>query len=362
MFKLTDIAKVAIGVLELMDPELEKKTTHEKKKEDSKVMFYYDDVLDVLKDFKHLSLKRRCKVVRELFYNKDFIKWLFQPPTDANIDKLAGDLYVEFCKYETMEAIVEMVKDEGYHEFNRSHATFMTSIANIAIANNNELLNEMEKGKKEGDYSRKEYIRVVDEINEINEMIIKLMKCARKIIKRDATILARECRLPRYITITAMTYCPEAKYIDRYKIGLYLNNLMNTIYSDVNENGNFDERVDWKAFFKELFGKDNVVEAATFILLEGVHRIDKYDNSREVRMCWDSLTSFALKELNNSPAQLRDQMIELYIKRIDKMFGNKAFDLRVNLLNLNEDKFPKLADTVKSHANKLKEIINRGLE
>jgi hypothetical protein len=102
------------------------------------------------------------------------------------------------------------------------------------------------------------------------------------------------------------------------------------------------------------------VDVATFVLLEGVHRIDKYRNSEDVRECWDSLTTFALKELNDSPEQVRQQMIELYIKRIDRMFSNKAFDLRVNLTDLDEDSFPKLVKTVDKYADKIVSILSRG--
>ena len=79
-----------------------------------------------------------------------------------------------------------------------------------------------------------------------------------------------------------------------------------------------------------------------------------------MRECWDSLTTFALKELNDAPDQIRNQMIELYIKRIDKMFSSKSYDLRVNLLKIDDFSFPKLVDTIDKYADKITAIVSRG--
>lgn len=324
-------------------------------------MFDYDKTLSILQDFKHISSKKQKKLIKGLLYDDTFIEWLFQPKQVPNLKETVSAMYAQFTKPMVMEAIVEAIKDEGYHEFTRSHATFLFSVANIAIQGNNEMLEDINQKKKNDEISGKEARRLSDKIEESNEIIASLLKVAKKIIKRDATALARESHLPKYICMTALHSIPEPKYIDKYKIGFYLNNLFNSIYSEVEENGEFEEGVRWRAFFKDIFGKDNVVEAATFVLLEGVHRIDKYKNSKDVKMCWDSLTSFALKELNDAPQQLRQQMIELYIKRIDKMFANKSFDLRVDLTDISERAFPNLVETIEKYTDKITNILSKSL-
>lgn len=324
--------------------------------------FKYDQVLDILRDFKHLSSKRRRKFMTTLFYDESFMKWLFQPEKDPNLAEKVEDIYEEFTKEPAMKAMIDAIEYEGHHEFNRSHATFLTTVANIAIDNCNALVSETKEKQRSGEYSRRDASMVLDDVTDIEDVVAKLLKRARKIVKKDAFMMSKRYRLPIYITMSALTSIPDPKYIDRYKIGYYLNNLFNTIYSDVDENGEFQKGVKWRDFFRDVFGKNNVIEAATFILLEGVHRINKYENSRDVRTCWDTLTSFALNELENAPEQLRNQMIELYIKRIDKMFTSKAFDLRVNLLDLDEMLFPELIKTVGKYAVKIKEILSRGIK
>lgn len=322
-------------------------------------MFDHEMTLDVLCAMDRFSKKRRRKVMTSLLFDEEFIKWLFQPDPSPNLTEIAASMYKELTKGYVMDALADAVEFEGYREFDRSHATFLTTVSNLAITNNNELIAEVENRRKDGEITRKHSNHLMAQVDDENQIIAKLIKRARRIVKREAYDLARETRLPRYITIAALTSVPDPKYIDRFKIGYYLNNLLNTIYSDVERNGEFSSRVKWRTFFKVIFGKDNVVEAATFILLEGLHRIDKYRNSDDVRSCWDTLTTFALTELNDSPDQVRQQMIELYIKRIDKMFANKAYDLRVNLLHLDEGWFPKLAETVEKYADRIVAILDR---
>ena len=327
-------------------------------KEEKKFMFDYDKTLDVLRDFKRMNPKKRRKIMTALFYDDTFMEWLFQPKSVPNLTEMVTDMYSEFTKPMVMQAMIDAVKEEGYSEFTRSHATFMFSVANIAIQSNNEMIQEITAKKKEGEYSSKECRRLIDKIDESNEIISKLLKVSRKIVKRDAIRLSRDSRLPRYIGMSALTSIPETRYIDNFKVPVYMNTLTNTIYSEVNRNGEFDKGVKWRTFFKEVFGKDNIAEVATYILLEGVHRIDKYDNSSDVRDCWNSLTSFALRELDEIPTQLRNQMVELYIKKIDKMFKNNSIDLRVDMLNIDEDTFPNLAKTIDKYADKISAILD----
>jgi hypothetical protein len=253
-----------------------------------------------------------------------------------------------------------MIDDEGYSKFNRSHSTFIYSICNVAIQSNNERIEATEKQRKDGEITNKEAQRLGEKMEKYNTYINDLLKAGRKIIKDSAKELSHDSHLPMYICVTALHSVPEPQYIDRFKIGFYLNNLLNNVYSEIEQMGDFSDNVRWGTFFKEIFGKDNVVEVATFILLEGVHRIDKYRNSDDVKSAWDTLTSFALRELNEAPEALRTQMLELYIKRIDKMFSNKAFDLRVDMLSINDKLFPKLVDSIQKYADKIESILSRG--
>lgn len=323
-------------------------------------MFDYEFTLETLENIGEMKSTKAQKFLRNLLQDETFTEWLFQPKQVPNINELISGLYVRFTKPKMIKLLVEMFEEEGTSDFTRSHATFIYSLCNIGIQSNNDRITEIANQKKKGEINGKDADRLNEKILKYNEYISNLLKIAKKIIKKDAKQLARESSVPRYICNTALHSVPEYKYVDRFKIGYYLNNLLNNIYSEIESNGKFSNDVKWRTFFKEIFGKDNVVEAATFILLEGVHRIDKYKNSSAVKECWDTLTSFALKELNEAPEALRTQMIELYIKRIAKMFANGAFDLRVDLLSINDSSFPKLTDTISKYTSKIEEILKTG--
>ena len=320
------------------------------------------EITEVLYDFNRLNRKKRRKFISRLLFDKDFIKWLFQPEKSPTLSQDVEELYKGLTQTTTLDAILEAIEYAGYSKFNRSHATFITTVCNIAIERNNKDCHERDKARRDYEVSRTRLRPWGNAIDESNELIVKLLKRAKRIIKKDAYETARDARLPKYIAIAAYTSIPEPKYVDRFKIGFYLNNLLNTIYSDVEEHGEFLETVRWKDFFEDIFGANNVVECATFILLEGVHRIDKYRNSEDVCICWDTLTDFALSQLNKAPDNMREQMVELYLKRLDKMFSNKAFDLRTNLLEVPKMIWPNLWKTVQKYADRLLEILKRGCD
>lgn len=326
-------------------------------------MFDYDYTIDALMKIEKMKAKKRSRFLKKLFLDEDFTEWLFQPKQQgtANLMTQVNDLYSALVKPKVIKSISDMVEDTGYREFNRSHATFLYTLANIAIESNAKTVTDINNQKKQGRLSNSEVKEFNEKIEKYNLYISRLIKTSKQIVKGDAKRLSRDSRLPLFICYNALYSVPETKYIDKFKIGYYLNNLLNSAYSDIDAYGEFNKiSVKWRHFFKEVFGKDNVVEVATFILLEGVHRIDKYKNSDDVRDCWDSLTEFALNELNDAPDTLRNQMLDLYIKRIDKMFANRSFDLRVDLLSINESLFPKLNSTISNYSEKIQNILSRG--
>lgn len=326
-------------------------------------MYSYDKTIEMLDRLGKMREEKEQEFLRKLFTDETFMEWLFTPEVTPELTEQIGKLYAQLTRPKAIKGIVEMVENTGEKYFNRTQATFFYSISNLAIQSANAKIEEVKQLKADGRITRDEADEMNDKIVRYNKRIAELLQETKRIVKRDAKLLSRDSGMPRPICQMAFYSVPEVKYVDRFKIGYYLNNLLNCIYSEVEAEklwpGN---SVRWRVFFKEIFGKENVISVATFILLEGVRRIDCYKNSRDVKECWDSLTKFALRELEDAPDEIRSQMIELYIKRLDKMFANSAFDLRVNLLSTESSIFPHLADTVQKYAPKIQEILNRGKE
>ena len=159
---------------------------------------------------------------------------------------------------------------------------------------------------------------------------------------------------------------PEVKYIPQQRITSTTVHLLEEIYSEANISG-FPAKgsgVHWKPLFKTIFGVENIPSVAVSILLEGAHHIDKYresDNLICVRDCWDSLTKFALNELEECPDKVRSQMIELYLKKAENLINRRngrPTDLRVNLTRL-PNEFRNVIRTVDFYKNQFDSIAGK---
>jgi len=323
-------------------------------------MFNYEKITKKLVS-ENTSKGKTKEILEDIIYSKEFGEFLFKPKNIPNLVQVVSDFYAGMSRPQSIKALVAIITEEGYDEFDRTHATFLYSVATTALEANNEREEENSKKRRDGRISNREFNENKDKIEEYSKYVKKLFKCVKKIVKKPAKMLADDSHLDTDLCRTACWMVPETEFIDRYKIGRFLDSLLTEMYDQVSKNSiRISHDVNWKVFFKKLFGKDNLAEVATFLLLEGHNRRDVYDSDDNVLDLWDSLTEFALMQMNTSPEQIRDQMLELYIKRISKMFTNGTYELRVNLLELpNVSKWPQLAASVDKYRDKLKEIIEK---
>ena len=323
-------------------------------------MFNYSDTIELLEAIQEgMKEEKAIKNLKNLLLDDTFMDWVFNPPKVANAVEMANELQIGFIRPKVMRAVVTTIEEVGYDKFNRNVASYLYGIVNLAIAANNDKIKDVTSKRKSGDISTREESRLMEKCEKTNKAYKELFKTIKKIVKKDAKALSRQTGIPKEQCVSALISVPEVEFVNRYKIGFYINNIFATFYLNAEE-GAFEDIDDikWKPFFKEIFGKNNTIEAATFILLEGVHRINKYTHS-EVKELWDSLTRFALKELESAPETLRNQMMELYIKRIDKMFMNKSYELRVDPLSISAASYPNLVETISHYADKIKDIFKR---
>lgn len=323
-------------------------------------------VIDKLKEFPQLSRKKRRKIITKLITDDEFMKFLFKPDMSGNAKNLVleqvAKLYECMIKASVIVAILDMVEKEGVSEMTQTQATFFNSLTSMAIEDSNEILRQLDLLKTKKEISRAEAEKKADAVSEYTRYVAKLMKVTNKIVAKKVDRMHSIVGLPKVYGNIFLINNPEPKYIDKYKIGFYLNNTLSLIYQEADDNGIpiYIEEGDWHSIFEVVYGKENIAECATFILLEGAGRLSKYTRHKEtVKDIWDSLTAFALDELNRSPDRIRDQMLGLYVKRIDKMFQNGVRELRVNLTGIDQLLYPKLMDTVKKFLPKLEEILKR---
>ena len=319
-------------------------------------MFNYEKLTKKLSS-ENLGKNKASELLEDALYNKEFMEFLFKPQGVPNLQHVVSELYAALCRPVVVKGLVNFITSEGYDEFNRKHTAFFYILALMGLETNNEREEENSEKRKKGQISNREFNETRDKIEEYGKYVKKLFKCTKKIAKPGAKNLAEESRLPEEFCRIAYYTIPEENMIDRYRIGKYLDSFLSEMYDCAAQNDiKISGKANWKVFFRKLFGKDNLAEVATFLLLEGHNRRDHYSANDNVIEIWDSLTEFALTQIDNSPEQLRDQMLELYLKRVTKMFANGSIELRADLLSIPgvTSKWPQLADTIKKYSEKLR--------
>lgn len=324
-------------------------------------MFSYKEFIDFLEEIGEYGNKKRRKIMHSYLKSDDFYGWLFKPQTDKkvsmDINEMMSKMYDLLCKKKSIRALTETIEYYGTDQYTRSAATFIFSIVRFALDAIDEKTAAVVKEFDSGNINRAEKKDNMEVINKYAMLVSELNDQCNKIVAHDAKTLERSTGLPREIARSILKCVPEKKFIEKFKVSTFTNIVLNELYANVNEWGEEISEVDWKPFFKELFGSENTLDVATFILLEGRHRIKGF-NGKSLDYVWESLTKYALETLDKADLNSRNQMIELYIKRLAKMCKNGTFDVRVDLLSLSEKKFPNLTKSIKDYRDQITEIID----
>lgn len=332
--------------------------------------FKIQDVLEALtnKDTEFLFAGgRKKRALMRILNTKEFHEWLWNPNNDEK--NLAGSmeaLYTELSKISNLERLEKILSNNEYDDFTypRGVVTFVSSVSAFASDVAPKAANNAKSDLADGRITKKTYLEEKAKTEMILELADDIMHSARDIIDYEASKLSHKTNLPKKYCKIVLTSCPEREFIPKYRIGYWLMNLLAELYALADSEpekfskgyyGNLP-KFNWNKFFAEVFGEDNVVECASYIILEGMKRISNY-KSDKVEIIWKSLTRFALETLDEAPSGVREHMIELYLKRLDSMFANGTYDIRVNLLELKDVDYPELVKTVEKYATKISDLI-----
>lgn len=331
--------------------------------------FTIDSFNDLLDDIiqKRVSASTAERAIVYYLESEEFMRMLFNPPEEidrAKLQKDTKDMYVMMAHRKVIKTTVNAIEEEaynGYDEFDRSVATFLHTVALAGIQVSQEFEDRTRSDLEKGNISRSEAREEMIHINKYNDNLKDLIKTAMKIIKRRAKRISYDSNMPVEICRSAFLGVPDPKYINKYQVGFYANRVLTDIYEIVDSYEVNLDRVKWGRFFSQIMGESNVVEVATYILLEGMNRINDFKGS-EVKKVWNSLTTFALDVLEDAPEQIQTQMLDLYTKRISRMFNDNVYELRADLRNLDEAEYPNLAHVVSGYVDKINEIIKEAAD
>ena len=327
----------------------------------------YEKAISKLEKFTELNKEKQVKLLKKILTDDEMLKWQFDP--GQNKQPYTGEMFNKLYKAMAMPAALKsyepMLNRYGKETFTRSSIVILHTVLTYALEIHNSMI-ESYKNEVSATGANKETKDMKNRVEKYAEHLDSLKGVIQKLVKPWLKSLSSDTGLSRDIIFKALMVAPEVKYIPQQRITSTTVHLLEEIYSEANISG-FPAKgsgVHWKPLFKTIFGVENIPSVAVSILLEGAHHIDKYrdsDNLICVRDCWDSLTKFALNELEECPDKVRSQMIELYLKKAENLINRRngrPTDLRVNLTRL-PNEFRNIIRTVDFYKNQFDSIAGK---
>ena len=327
----------------------------------------YEKAISKLEKFTELNKEKQVKLLKKILTDDEMLKWQFDP--GQNKQPYTGEMFNKLYKAMAMPAALKsyepMLNRYGKETFTRSSIVILHTVLTYALEIHNSMI-ESYKNEVSATGANKETKDMKNRVEKYAEHLDSLKGVIQKLVKPWLKSLSSDTGLSRDIIFKALMVAPEVKYIPQQRITSTSVHLLEEIYSEANISG-FPAKgsgVHWKPLFKTIFGVENIPSVAVSILLEGAHHIDKYresDNLICVRDCWDSLTKFALNELEECPDKVRSQMIELYLKKAENLINRRngrPTDLRVNLTRL-PNEFRNVIRTVDFYKNQFDSIAGK---
>lgn len=327
----------------------------------------YEKAISKLEKFTELNKEKQVKLLKKILTDDEMLKWQFDP--GQNKQPYTGEMFNKLYKAMAMPAALKsyepMLNRYGKETFTRSSIVILHTVLTYALEIHNSMI-ESYKNEVSATGANKETKDMKNRVEKYAEHLDSLKGVIQKLVKPWLKSLSSDTGLSRDIIFKALMVAPEVKYIPQQRITSTTVHLLEEIYSEANISG-FPAKgsgVHWTPLFKTIFGVENIPSVAVSILLEGAHHIDKYrdsDNLICVRDCWDSLTKFALNELEECPDKVRSQMIELYLKKAENLINRRngrPTDLRVNLTRLPTE-FHNIIRTVDFYKNQFDSIAGK---
>lgn len=326
----------------------------------------YEKAITKLREFNSLEKEKKIKLLKKILTDPDMLKFQFNFGQDKTSysDDMLNNLYNAMAMPGPMKAYEYMYEYYGRNEFTRSSAVALSNVLAASVRARNDMAEYYSQEASNGINAETKDMKA--RLNKYSEHMETLRDIIQKMLKPAIKNLSSETNISKEMLYRALILVPEAKYIPQNKITMVCTGVLTELYAEANKTGfpGLGYGVKWKPLFKSLFGEENIPSVAIAILLEGAHHIDKYresENLAYVKDCWDSLTKFALNELNKAPDKVRSQMIEIYLKKAENMINKRngrPTDLRVNLTRL-PNEFSNLVNTVGFYKKQFDSISSR---
>lgn len=335
-----------------------------------------NEFVTFLENSKTYDEKSRRKTLKKYLASPELYRDIFTPDmSNPDAAVMATKVMEHLSKKKYLKDMAAIIQSEDFKPFQGTYGStsrekfiafrsFIAlvfasiNVASSALMEDGEEYSRVSKDRSE----RRRMYELKDDIVSKTNAVDQLQLALNRLIKKEVKFVYKNSGLPK--DFVRLAICSSPGNLVPEQIPNYLSVLLNSLYQMVEDYpGLFPSydisEVDWGSFFSYLYGKENLVDVAIYISVEGVNRIDRY-HAPEVRYCWDSLTTFALECMEKAPRQSRNNMMDKYIETISTMFANGDRDLRVNMLTIDPDDYPSLSQLiVDKYATMIKDIVEK---
>lgn len=328
--------------------------------------FKYDKVIDKLEHFADLGKEKQVKLLHKILTDEECLAWQFDPGRNHQpyTTEMVSKFYRLLAYPMPLRAFPKLLDRYGKSEFSRSSVAVLNAVLSFALKASNEMTASYKETLNDvGNNAETKEMRA--KIAKYSERMDGLKEMIQKLVKPHLKSITKVSGLSKDMAFRVLMSVPESKFITKQRIAPTTVNLLGELYSEASMTGfpNRGAGIEWRPLFTEVFGVENLPSVAVSILLESRHHIDQYRNSENltaVRDCWDSLTTYALNELERCPDEMRKQVLGLYIKKVENLISNRdgrPVNLRVNLTRLPREFF-NIARTVELYKDSFSKIFS----
>jgi hypothetical protein len=319
--------------------------------------FSINEAIDTFSDM-DLKMSKKEKYLDKLLSSKNFYGYIFICKDDDGPKKeKLKKFYKTITHIDNLKCILNTLEDFRIDDYPRSSAAFIFTVCQYVLAECNDSAAKVDDDYRNGAIRRGEKEDRYDSIEEKFAYIKRINEYINDFIKPFAKKIYRKSGVPKDVAMTVIKNVPEKQYITKWQLGGFMNIITDALYQGIDDCEEID-RIDWEPFFESIVGKDLLKDVAVYLTVEGTSRIKRnWKNAARIQEIWDSLTTFALDTLEESPSDDIDHMIGIYKKMVAGMSGDEKNDLRVDLTKLKEEVFPNICKSVEKCYNTIKDAI-----
>ena len=192
-------------------------------------MFDFDKVVKKLGKFEELPPKKQRKVFNTVFCSEEFREWFYgigenkdaQPMTNAMVQRLFNLL----ARPVVVKSLMTFIEDCNHTEFDHTACSIAFMVVDQGIESLNKANGELGEDAKSGSISAKEMKSYKEKSDRYTEYMADLLSVIKDKSAGEVKEICKKANLPKTLVYTTYFIVPGRKYIPKFKVSMYMNQL-----------------------------------------------------------------------------------------------------------------------------------------